>query len=55
MISRRLMASSARPLPGGDSAVTFCTRFANEKENAVESVALAREDGTSRVAGVTIG
>ena len=54
MISRRFVSQEELPAPPhGYEVVKFHTRFANRPE-AVETVTLDREDGSWRVAGVTI-
>ncbi|WCT72104.1 DUF4019 domain-containing protein [Sphingomonas naphthae] len=55
VISRTLVSQENLPAPpDGYEVVKFRTRFANKAE-AVETVALDREDGNWRVVGVTIG
>jgi len=54
-ITRTFLSQENLPAPpGGYEVVKFRTRFAN-KDGAVETVTLDREDGGWRVVGVTIG
>ena len=55
VVSRRLVSQENLPAPpDGYEVVKFQTRFAN-KAVALETVSLRRENGSWRVAGVTIG
>ena len=55
VISRTFLSQENLPAPpAGYEVVKFRTRFAN-KDEAVETVTLDREDGDWRVVGVTIG
>ncbi|MFN3819741.1 DUF4019 domain-containing protein [Blastomonas sp.] len=55
VVSRTLLSQESLPaLPAGYEAVKFRTVYAN-KEQAVETVTLDREDGKWIVVGVTVG